>query len=82
MSGCRDLCFHVQEHRLTIPQIRAFIDENNLAFLGFVVDPKTLREVQSQFPVDDTDLDRWHRYETEHQNVFSGQYHFWMQKRR
>jgi len=22
MSGCRDLCFHVQEHRLTIPQLQ------------------------------------------------------------
>ena len=82
MSGCRDLCFHVQEHRLTIPQIRTFIDENNLVFLGFVIDPKTLLEVQSQFPDEPTELDRWHRYETEHQDAFSGQYHFWMQKPR
>jgi tetratricopeptide (TPR) repeat protein/SAM-dependent methyltransferase len=79
MSGCRDLCFHVQEHRLTIPQIKTFLDDNGLAFIGFVVDPRIQNEVESQFP-NEGELDRWHRYETEHQNMFSGQYHFWLQK--
>ncbi len=79
MSGCRDLCFHVQEHRLTIPQIKAFLDENGLTFIGFVVDPRSQREVESQFP-NEAELDRWHSYETAHPNMFSGQYHFWLQK--
>jgi tetratricopeptide (TPR) repeat protein/SAM-dependent methyltransferase len=79
MSGCRDLCFHVQEHRLTIPQIKTFLDDSGLAFIGFVVDPRSQNEVESQFP-NEAELDRWHRYETEHQNMFSGQYHFWLQK--
>jgi tetratricopeptide (TPR) repeat protein/SAM-dependent methyltransferase len=79
MSGCRDLCFHVQEHRLTIPQIKSFLDNNGLRFIGFVVDPRSQNEVESQFP-NEAELDRWHRYETEHQNMFSGQYHFWLQK--
>jgi len=82
MSGCRDLCFHVQEHRLTIPQIKAFIDENKLTFLGFVVDPKTRHAVDSEHPGEVHDLDRWHRYESAHPNLFSGQYHFWLQKPR
>jgi tetratricopeptide (TPR) repeat protein/SAM-dependent methyltransferase len=81
MSGCRDLCFHVQEHRLTIPQIKAFLADNGLDFIGFVVDPRTQHEVESQFP-DESELDRWHRHETAHPNMFSGQYHFWLQKRR
>jgi SAM-dependent methyltransferase/tetratricopeptide (TPR) repeat protein len=81
MSGCRDLCFHVQEHRLTIPQIKAFLDDNGLTFIGFVVDPRSQHEVESQFP-NEAELDRWHRYETGHQNMFSGQYHFWLQKPR
>ncbi len=81
MSGCRDLCFHVQEHRLTIPQIKTFLDDNGLRFIGFVVDPRSQTEVESQFP-NESELDRWHRYETEHQNMFSGQYHFWLQKPR
>ena len=79
MSGCRDLCFHVQEHRLTIPQIKAFLDDNGLAFIGFVVDPRSQHEVESQFP-NEAELDRWHSYETAHPNMFSGQYHFWLQK--
>jgi tetratricopeptide (TPR) repeat protein/SAM-dependent methyltransferase len=79
MSGCRDLCFHVQEHRLTIPQIKTFLDDNGLTFIGFVVDPRSQNEVESRFPNED-ELDRWHRYETGHPNMFSGQYHFWLQK--
>ncbi len=81
MSGCRDLCFHVQEHRLTIPQINAFLADNGLKFIGFVVDPRTQHDVESRFP-HEGELDRWHRYETEHPNMFSGQYHFWLQKPR
>jgi tetratricopeptide (TPR) repeat protein/SAM-dependent methyltransferase len=79
ISACRDLCFHVQEHRLTIPQIKAFLNDNGLTFIGFVVDPRRQHEAESQFP-NDNELDRWHRYETKHQNMFSGQYHFWLQK--
>ena len=33
-SDCRDLLFHVQEHRHTIPQIAGFIAENALEFVG------------------------------------------------
>jgi tetratricopeptide (TPR) repeat protein/SAM-dependent methyltransferase len=79
MSGCRDLCFHVQEHRLTIPQIKTFLDTNGLTFIGFVVDPRSQNDVESQYP-NEGELDRWHRYETAHPNIFSGQYHFWLQK--
>jgi hypothetical protein len=70
----------VQEHRLTIPQIKAFLQENKLEFFGFVIDPKTRHEVASRFAGHDTDLDAWHRYESEHPNTFSGQYHFWLRK--
>ena len=34
-SECRDLLFHVQEHQLTIPQIKEFLEDNGLTFLGF-----------------------------------------------
>jgi hypothetical protein len=78
MSGCRDLCFHVQEHRLTIRRSRPS-DDKGLTFIGFVVDPRSQNEVESQFP-NEAELDRWHRYETGHPNMFSGQYHFWLQK--
>jgi SAM-dependent methyltransferase len=81
MSNCRDLCFHVQEYRHTIPQIKAFIEEQRLTFLGFVIDPKKQHEVEELYP-GEHDLDRWHCYEVEHPNTFSGMYNFWMQKPR
>jgi hypothetical protein len=43
------------------------------------VDPRSQNEVENQYP-NEGELDRWHRYETEHPNTFSGQYHFWLQK--
>ena len=35
---CRDLLFHVQEHRIGLPQIKAFLAENGAQFAGFVLD--------------------------------------------
>ena len=32
---CRDLLFHVQEHQFTIPEIKNFLAEIGLTFLGF-----------------------------------------------
>ena len=49
-SGCRDLLFHVQEHRFTIPQIAAFLAENDLAFVGFDLDHFTTRQVSGAVP--------------------------------
>ena len=34
-SNCRDLIFHVQEHRFTAPQLYKCIEALNLVFLGF-----------------------------------------------
>jgi len=36
-----------------------------------VVDPRTHHEAESVFP-DEGRLDRWHRHEMEHPNMFSG----------
>ena len=45
-NECRDLMFHVQEHQMTLPEIKAFLAENGLQFTGFVAgsaDPAALR---------------------------------------
>ena len=34
-SSARDLMFHVQEHRFTLPQISKMISDFDLEFLGF-----------------------------------------------
>ena len=61
MSGCRDLLFHVQEHRFTIPQLAGFMTENDLAFVGFDLDHFTTQKYLSRFPHDETmtDLACW-----------------------
>jgi SAM-dependent methyltransferase len=81
-SGCRDLLFHVQEHRLTIPQIADFIATNGLAFVGFDLDHFTLQRYRMRFPHDRamTDLASWDAFEREHPATFSGMYQFWVQK--
>jgi 2-polyprenyl-3-methyl-5-hydroxy-6-metoxy-1,4-benzoquinol methylase len=81
-SACRDLLFHVQEHRLTLPQIGAFLRENKLTLLGFELDAPILARYRAQFPDDPamTDLANWHRFETGNPATFRGMYQFWVQK--
>jgi SAM-dependent methyltransferase len=81
-SGCRDLLFHVQEHRLTIPQIADFIASNGLAFVGFDLDHLTLQRYRMRSPNDRamTDLAAWDAFEREHPATFSGMYQFWVQR--
>ena len=43
MSECRDLLFHVQEHCLTLPQLKDNLRELDLAFIGFSLDVETLK---------------------------------------
>jgi SAM-dependent methyltransferase len=82
-SNCRDLLFHVQEHRLTLPPIKTFLAENDLQFLGFVLDSRIKRLYAARFPDDPamTDLDKWHLFETENPKTFLGLYQLWVQKR-
>ena len=82
MSECRDLLFHVQEHRLTLPQISAFMADNDLKFLGFEIDAGAQALYRSRFPGDAamTDLASWQVFEREKPDTFVGMYQFWVQK--
>ena len=82
-SECRDLLFHVQEARLTIPMLKAFIAKQGLKFLGFEFGLSVLQQYRSHFASSGwawTDLDRWHAYEIQKPDTFSGMYQFWIQK--
>ena len=83
IGTCRDLLFHVQEHRMALSTIDAFLRDNNLAFLGFGIDPRILRAYKSRFPDDRsaTNLCQWEIFESENPDIFSGMYQFWIQKR-
>jgi 2-polyprenyl-3-methyl-5-hydroxy-6-metoxy-1,4-benzoquinol methylase len=83
MSECRDLLFHVQESRTTVPAIKAFVTENKLKFIGFVFDRNGLKKYRMLFAENRwslIDLDRWHAVETKYPDTFSGMYQFWVQK--
>jgi hypothetical protein len=82
LSECRDLLFHVQEHRLTLPEIRGFLDESGVRFLGFELGRDVLARYAARFPEDGTlsDLANWDTFERENPGTFQGMYQFWVQK--
>ena len=82
-SSCRDLLFHVKEHRFTLPQIAGLLDALDLEFLGFETERAVLREYRDRFPEDPAarSLHLWHRYEEAHPAPFAGMYEFWVRKR-
>ena len=82
-SECRDLLFHVQENRMTLPAIKRFLDANDLTLLGFEPDFRVAQNYAQRCP-DDTamiDLDRWHAFEQDNPYTFASMYRFWVQKR-
>jgi 2-polyprenyl-3-methyl-5-hydroxy-6-metoxy-1,4-benzoquinol methylase len=83
MSECRDLLFHVQEHRFTLPQIKEMLSESGLDFIGFDLEPSVLKKYNERFPDDKskTNLDYWNIFEAENPNAFVGMYQFFVQKR-
>ena len=80
-SNCRDLLFHVQEHRFTLPQIKTFLTENHLAFLGFELPNHVHQLFRKRFPDDPAmvNLDHWDAFETEHPQTFAAMYQLWVQ---
>lgn len=81
LSTLRDLIFHVQEHRFTLPQIQSCLDELGLKFCGFegpdivAKFKKSLGEKSDPF-----DLLLWHQFEEQTPKTFIGMYQFWCQK--
>src|SRR5208283_3528876 len=49
-SECRDLLFHVQEHRLSLSQIDSFLSEAGLHFVGFELEPEVFNRYTARFP--------------------------------
>ena len=81
LSELRDLLFHVQEHRFTIPRIKDYLAELGLKFCGFgsieIVSHFKLTNTQKDDPYN---LDKWHLYEEANPRAFSAMYQFWCQK--
>ena len=78
-SNCRDLIFHVMEHRFTLPRIQNFLKVNRLSLLGLETSAETQRRFMQENPGPAalTDLDRWHEFELAHTETFAGMYYLW-----
>ncbi|MEO5367907.1 MAG: methyltransferase domain-containing protein [Magnetococcus sp. WYHC-3] len=83
MSDCRDLLFHVQEHRFSTHQLKKNIDALGLEFLGFKLDnPMVMRQYKAMYPNDPDGLDlaNWHEFELKFPSTFANMYTLWLRK--
>jgi SAM-dependent methyltransferase len=82
MNECRDLIFHVQEHHVTLCEIKLFIAAADVQFGGFMLDAPTVQRFAARFPEPAamTDLNCWQDFETEAPGTFAGMYQFWVYK--
>jgi tetratricopeptide (TPR) repeat protein/2-polyprenyl-3-methyl-5-hydroxy-6-metoxy-1,4-benzoquinol methylase len=83
LSACRDLLFHVQEHRFTLPEIETALKKLGLVFIGFECqDDKVKNRFNELNPENKslTSLPLWHQFELNHPDTFAGMYQFWVQK--
>ena len=82
LSSCRDLLFHVQEHRFTLPQIANALEKMGLTFIGFDCSPQIKNQFKAQYPNNEDlfSLQLWHQFEQDHPDAFIHMYQFWVQK--
>ena len=81
LSTLRDLLFHVQEHRYTVPQIKDCLEQLGLIFCGF--EEKNLTQMFKSKGIAENavyDLEKWDEFEKENPHAFTGMYQFWCQK--
>ena len=81
-SGCRDLLFHVQEHRFSIAAIAELLPQLGLRFLGFETNGETRQRYEALFPHDlaRVDLLCWEKFEELYPSTFLSMYQFWCQQ--
>ena len=82
LSECRDLFFHVMEHRFTLPRIEACLADLDLRFLGLETAPNLRARYRACLAGSGAEesLATWHLFEQQHPDSFMGMYTFWCQK--
>lgn len=84
LSTCRDLLFHVSEHRFALTQVEDALSDLGLRFIGFDLSlfAAVRQRYRELFPGDTqmTDLSAWARFEAQYPATFAGMYTFWCQK--
>ncbi len=79
LSHCRDLVFHVQEHRFTFPRLKQTLDALDLQLIGMVAPPWVQRRYHEMFPSDQAgrNFENWEILEQENPKAFWGMYTLW-----
>ena len=83
LSECRDLLFHVQEYRFSIPQIEEALEVLKLSFLGFNLrNQEALLKFRKSYPGKHalTLLPQWQKFEPENPGTFGAMYQFYCKK--
>lgn len=82
VSGCRDLLFHVEEHRFTPQEIAAALAALGLELRAVDVSPDVSAAYRERFPADPQALDlaNWDRFEADNPRTFSGMIGLWCRK--
>jgi tetratricopeptide (TPR) repeat protein/SAM-dependent methyltransferase len=83
VSDCRDLVFHVEEHRYALPQLVAAGEVLGLRWLGLDIDDPALLAASAALsprPRRADDVEWWDRVEQAHPQAFAGTYKLWWQK--
>jgi SAM-dependent methyltransferase len=83
MSECRDLIFHVNEHRHSIDDIKRMLTDNRLTFLNFTFrNPQIIDDFLHRFPDDEQgqNLSYWQEFEQKNPRTFVEMYDFWARK--
>jgi len=84
MSMCRDMVFHVQEHRVTLPWIKSVLNDLHLCCQSMrITNPLYRKEYFSMYPDDQevSNLDSLHEYEKHNPETFKDMYSFWCRRK-
>ena len=83
ISSVKDLIFHAQEYRFTLPEIFKMLENLNLEFLGFC-DSKVKNKYSKLFRNDkkNTSFSNWNEFEALEPLAFFKMYTFWVRKKK
>lgn len=84
ISSCRDLCFHIQEARYTLPELKQVLEDLDLECVGFMPNFAEIATMyKQQFPDDPQmkDFDNWEKLEQKRPDICIGMYNFWCKRK-
>ncbi len=81
LSPLRDLLFHEQEHRMTLPRLQKMMDDLGLELISFAVNRPYRIAYEKLFGNAPDTLENWHKFEEMNPDTFSGMYQFWCRRK-